>query len=114
MNTQDQRRLFEKIFNTTKDIDVYSIVLLPSIDSSKTKTTHQIRVEFKNTKGLAVLNAYIDEILIRDLVVLSHNGNIPKLGEYKGGSLIDRMTDFIYKKVDIGTLGEIAEYCKSI
>lgn len=112
MNTQEQRRLFEQIFKTTEDIDVYSVVLLPSIDYSKNQTTHLIRVEFKNTKGLAVLNAYIDEILIRDLVVLSHNGNIPKSGEYKAGSLINRMREFIHKKVNIGTLGEIADHCK--
>ena len=112
MNPQDQRRLFERIFK--EHTDVYSIVLLPSIDYSKTQTTHQIRVEFKNTKGLAVLNAYIDEILIRDLVVLSHNGNIPKSGEYKGGSLIERLKTFISKKIDSTTVSEISEYCKDI
>jgi len=91
MNPQDQRRLFEQIFKTSGNF--ISVKLLPSIDYSKNQATHRIQVDFRND---TVLYVDIDEILIKDIVVLSYKG-----------TLRERLKDFIYKKVNIDSVSEI-------
>jgi hypothetical protein len=88
MNPQDQRRLFEQIFNTSDNF--ISVKLLPSI---KNEATHRIQVEFRNG---TVLNVDIDEILIKDIVVLSYKG-----------TLRERLKDILYRKVNIDTVNDI-------
>ena len=91
MNPQDQRRLFEQIFKTSGNF--ISVKLLPSIDYSKNQATHRIQVDFRND---TVLNVDIDEILIKDIVVLSYKG-----------TLRERLKDFIDKKVNIDTVSDM-------
>ena len=91
MNPQDQRRLFEQIFKTSGNF--ISVKLLPSTDYSKNQATHRIQVDFRND---TVLNVDIDEILIKDIVVLSYKG-----------TLRERLKDFIYKKVNIDTVSDM-------
>ena len=88
MNPQDQRRLFEQIFNTSDNF--ISVKLLPSI---KNEATHRIQVEFRNG---TVLNVDIDEILIKDIVVLSYKR-----------TLRERLKDILYRKVNIDTVNDI-------
>ncbi len=91
MNTQEQRRLFEQIFKSSS----ISVKLLPSIDYSKNQATHRIQVKLRND---TVLNVDIDEILIKDIVVISSKG-----------TLLERLKDFIYKKINIDTVSLIAK-----
>ena len=91
MNTQEQRRLFEQIFKTSDNF--ISVKLLPSIDYSKNQATHRIQVEFRND---TVLNVDIDEILIKDIVVLSYKA-----------TLRERLKDFIYKKINADTVSDL-------
>jgi len=91
MNTQDQKQLFEQTFKTSDNF--ISVKLLPSIDYSKNQATHRIQVAFRND---TVLYVDIDEILIKDIVVLSYKG-----------TLRERLKDFIYKKINIDTVTDI-------
>ncbi len=89
MNTQEQRRLFEQIFKSSS----ISVKLLPSIDYSKNQATHRIQVKLRND---TVLNVDIDEILIKDIVVLSYKG-----------TLRERLKDFLYKKINVDTVSDL-------
>lgn len=93
MNTQEQRRLFEQIFKSSEN--QISVKLLPSIDYSKNQATHRIQVKLRND---TVLNVDIDEILIKDIVVISSRG-----------TLLERLKDLIYKKINIDTVSLIAK-----
>jgi hypothetical protein len=109
MNMSEQKKLFEHIFNTTEGITLLDVVVLPSVLS--TDTTHQIRVEYKNPKGMTVLNVNIDEILIKEVILRVHEGDRLPYGEYTKGRVITRLGDFIGKKIKTDVIDELAYEC---